>query len=446
MKKVLIFIILIFFSKNSYAFFNSNKINTPQEKIKVLFTDFKYQQQNNTPIKKEDLKLINKVIKLINDDLINTELFYVENKIDIKNKNPKAYARKDFEAIITGSIKNINKNKLKIQIKLQDFLLKDKDAKIIARHEVDNNNWIYIGHLIAEKIYEKLAGEEAGYFNSRILYTDSNNKKSRISITDIDKKNIKHITDGKSLIYSPIFSKKNNNTIFYIEKIDNSLKIQQLNILSGKKSQIGENIELLKKITLIPNLTINDENVLLFSATKNQAVNIYKLDTENNELTKITYNKFTDINPVFSSDNKKIIFQSNRSGSQKIYIMDIDGKNIGKISHNRGSYTKPIPSPDGKKIAFIKKHKGKSHLAIINIDGQKERKLISAQFINNIKWSSNNKYLLYSKKDGIFGGYNVYIMDISNKIEHKIPLIIKWELSDIDWNANTVYIDSDNNL
>lgn len=56
--------------------------------------------------------------------------------------------------------------------------------------------------------------------------------------------------------------------------------------------------------------------------------------------------------PSWSPEGKKILFTSNPGGNREIYVMDADGTNLTKLTDGRGSKSSPSWSPNGKKIVF----------------------------------------------------------------------------------------------
>ena len=63
--------------------------------------------------------------------------------------------------------------------------------------------------MIADKIYERLTGEE-GYFDTRILYVSENGPKNnrikKLAIMDQDSFNHRYLTSGKELVLTPRFN------------------------------------------------------------------------------------------------------------------------------------------------------------------------------------------------------------------------------------------------
>ena len=56
--------------------------------------------------------------------------------------------------------------------------------------------------------------------------------------------------------------------------------------------------------------------------------------------------------PSWSPDGTRIVFVSTRDGNHDIYVMDADGANPTRLTNNTDTEGGPVFSPDGTKIAF----------------------------------------------------------------------------------------------
>ena len=70
------------------------------------------------------------------------------------------------QALITGKVKFVDE-KLRVEFRLWDVLA-GKEMMALAFTTVPNN-WRRVGHIITDKVYERLTGEK-GYFDTRIIY------------------------------------------------------------------------------------------------------------------------------------------------------------------------------------------------------------------------------------------------------------------------------------
>jgi Tol biopolymer transport system component len=70
-----------------------------------------------------------------------------------------------------------------------------------------------------------------------------------------------------------------------------------------------------------------------------------------------------------------IAFQSSRDGNYEIYVMNADGTEQTRLTDNSARDMNPSWSPDGRKIAFHSRRDGNNEIYIMNADGSEQRNL-----------------------------------------------------------------------
>ena len=113
------------------------------------------------------------------------------------------------QALITGKVSYVEE-KLRVEFRLWDVLA-GKEMMALAFTTVPNN-WRRVGHIITDKVYERLTGEK-GYFDTRIIYVAEEGPKTRrikkLAIMDQDGANNKFLTLGNELVLTPRFNPTN---------------------------------------------------------------------------------------------------------------------------------------------------------------------------------------------------------------------------------------------
>lgn len=133
-------------------------------------------------------------------------------------------------------------------------------------------------------------------------------------------------------------------------------------------------------ITNDPDYEIKDEDIPydiiedIPYKTKNGVItpkgkyNIYLIDLETKEKTRLTEEKYNDNSLSFSPDGKKLAFCSNRLEdtlhnyeNSDIYLLHIQSKELKKITHQWGTKSSLSWTADGKYIYFTGHHAPKGH-------------------------------------------------------------------------------------
>jgi len=121
---------------------------------------------------------------------------------------------------------------------------------------------------------------------------------------------------------------------------------------------------------------------IAFSTTRDGNFEIYTMDTDGSDQTRLTYSASDDFNPEFSPDGSKILFTTGRDGNFEIYVMNADGTRQTRLTINSAADSEPTWSPDGSKIAFTSSRDGNSEIYIMNADGTNQTRLTNNNVID----------------------------------------------------------------
>jgi len=84
---------------------------------------------------------------------------------------------------------------------------------------------------------------------------------------------------------------------------------------------------------------------------------IYAMDGDGSNVTRITNSGANDDFPKWSPDGSKIVFQSDRdnpfTGKYEIYVMNADGSGVIRLTNDANDDSMPSWSPDGRKMAVV---------------------------------------------------------------------------------------------
>jgi Tol biopolymer transport system component len=147
-----------------------------------------------------------------------------------------------------------------------------------------------------------------------------------------------------------------------------------------------------------------DKIVFDISNTDGTSVQIYSIDPNGDNLTKVTAGKI-DTYPSLSPDGNKIVYQSFQNSSIDIYIINIDGTGKKLLTNHQGDNGQPSWSPDEKKIIFYSSRAAKSlnarYIYIMDADGSNQVRLISnsSQSISPT-WSPDGGKIAFASDNG----------------------------------------------
>ena len=442
MKRILFLLILTFTPIKALALIEVDitrgNLNPLPIAVSPLSLDQKSKEEFKKIFKKDDIG--SEISKVVENNLKASGLFNPLDKDAFLQKPNIAHVKPRFEdwslikaqALITGKVLFKN-DKIRVEFRLWDVLA-GKEMMALAFTTVPSN-WRRVGHIITDKVYERLTGEK-GYFDTRIIYVAEEGPKTKrikkLAIMDQDGFNTKYLTLGNELVLTPRFN-PTNQMVTYLSYFRNLPRVYLLDIETGIQEVVGD----FPGMTFAPRFSPNGKKIIM-SFANNGNSDIYTMDLENRIVERITDHPSIDTSPSYSPDGKYICFNSDRSGYQQIYIMKSNGTKVKRISFGKGLYGTPVWSPRGDLIAFTKLRKGKFYIGVMRTDGSGERLLTENYYQEAPSWSPNGRVLIFyreTKTDNEGKGFSAKLWSIDLTGYNERMVETESDASDPSWSS-----------
>ncbi len=423
-KKLLLTLSIYFFLiSNSWTMIEIDITEGNREPLPLAITEFFFKAEDKDVLAEISINMRN----VMSADLERSGLFKSISKEAFIQNNQSMHLMPRFEdwrlikaqGLITGDL-SLEGEKLKVEFRLWDTLAeKEIEALVLI---TTKDNWRRVSHMIADKIYERLTGEE-GYFDTRIVYVSEegpkNKRVKKLAIMDQDSFNHRFLTSGKELVLTPRFNPVRQE-ITYLSYFKNLPRVYLLDIQTGIQEVVGD----FPGMTFAPRFS-PDGNKIIMSLARDGNSDIYVMDLVTRIVERLTDNPAIDTSPSYSPDGQRITFNSDRGGSQQIYVMDSNGRNQKRISKGNGNYATPVWSPRGDLIAFTKNFQAQYFIGVMRVDGTGERLLTENWYQEAPSWSSNGRVLIFyreSKSDdqGMGHSSSIWSIDLTGFNERKI--------------------------
>ena len=437
-----IFIIFILNISSSFSLIEVDitrgNLNPLPIAVSPLFSDKESQLNLKKNLDIENLGL--EIADVVKNNLKRTGLFNPLDKKAFLQKPDVAHLKPRFEdwslikaqALITGKV-SLENEKLRVEFRLWDVLA-GREMLALAFTTVPKN-WRRVGHIITDKVYERLTGEK-GYFDTRIIYVSEEGPKikriKKLAIMDQDGFNTKYLTLGNELVLTPRFN-PTSQMVTYLSYFKNLPRVYLLDIETGVQEVVGD----FPGMTFAPRFSPDGKKVIM-SFAKDGNSDIYTMDLESRIVERITNHPSIDTSPSYSPNGKFITFNSDRSGYQQIYIMNSDGSGVKRISFGNGLYGTPVWSPRGDLIAFTKLHKGKFYIGVMRTDGKGERLLTENYYQEAPSWSPNGRVLIFyreTKTDDKGEGFSAKLWSIDLTGYNERLVDTETDASDPSWSS-----------
>ncbi|MGB9835868.1 MAG: Tol-Pal system beta propeller repeat protein TolB [Candidatus Saccharicenans sp.] len=158
-----------------------------------------------------------------------------------------------------------------------------------------------------------------------------------------------------------------------------------------------------------------DQRAIVFTSYRAGNPDLYLLYPYEGKLVPVS-TRGTNFSGAFSPDGKKLAFCSTRDGNAEIYVANADGSNVRRITFNSAIDTAPSWSPTGREIAFTSDRTGTPQIYIMDAEGGNVRKVsFGGDYLDSPVWSPDGERIVFVSRVNNF--FDLYILNLkTNKI------------------------------
>ena len=136
-------------------------------------------------------------------------------------------------------------------------------------------------------------------------------------------------------------------------------------------------------------------DLIVFVSNVDGDQEIFLLDPDDGEVTRLTDNQVRDFNPRISPDGNYIVYLTDEAGDVEINRVDRKGEAITRLTHNIGDDRDPFWSPDGQRLAFVSEQDDNPEVYLMADDGSGQTRVTSNSVADRMgDWSPDGEWLV----------------------------------------------------
>ncbi len=215
------------------------------------------------------------------------------------------------------------------------------------------------------------------------------------------------LTEGQAGFLSPPTWSPNGSRIAFVSDREGNPDIWVMDSDGGNLSRLTDHVAKDHSPAWSP-----DGEWIAFASVRDSLYwELYLMRPDGSDVQRLTWwEDASDLSPSWSPDGTRLVFASKRDGNWEIYTMDRDGGNLTRLTNEPADDTNPAWSPDGSRIAFESTREGYAEIYLMPVTGGGEVNISNAPFSSEHgpTWSPDGgRVAFYSDRDG---EWDIYVM------------------------------------
>ena len=177
----------------------------------------------------------------------------------------------------------------------------------------------------------------------------------------------------------------------------------------------GENLTKLtsdNSINLLPRWS-NDGERIYYTTYRWGNPDMFEIDLKAGKIRPFTTFQGLNIPGGISPDGMTMLMTLSRGDDPNIYTLDVVSKKAKKLLKGFGVSSSPTWSPDGKEAAFVSDRSGNPQIYIINIETGKTRKLTKMNWCDFPSWSPSGEWIVFAGRETSKEKMNIFATDLT---------------------------------
>ena len=167
-----------------------------------------------------------------------------------------------------------------------------------------------------------------------------------------------------------------------------------------------------KSIAILPRWGA-DGTKLYYTTYRNRNPQIYVLDLKEGASSPVMKDKGLNLIGGVSPDNRKLVMTLSRGENPSIYLKELSSGRLMQLTDKYGVDGSPSFSPDGKFVTFVSNRAGNPQIYIMNLETKQTRRLTKFNWTDSPQWSPNGDWIAFAGRQEAGHPIDIFLVDIT---------------------------------
>lgn len=177
----------------------------------------------------------------------------------------------------------------------------------------------------------------------------------------------------------------------------------------------GENLTRLtndNSINLLPRWSA-DASRIYYTTYRYGNPDMFEIDLKAGKIRPFTTFQGLNIPGGFSPDGMTMVMTLSKGDDPSIYSLNLVSKELKRLLKGFGVSSSPTWSPDGKQVAFVSDRSGNPQIYVLDMATGKTRRLTRLNWCDSPSWSPAGDWLVFSGRETNKENLNIFITDLT---------------------------------
>ncbi|MFA6435440.1 MAG: DPP IV N-terminal domain-containing protein [Elusimicrobiales bacterium] len=167
-----------------------------------------------------------------------------------------------------------------------------------------------------------------------------------------------------------------------------------------------------RTIALLPRWS-QDASRIYYTTYRYGNPDMFEIDLKAGKIRPFATFQGLNIPGGFSPDGLTMVMTLSKGDDPNVYSLDIVTKQLKKLLGRFGVSSSPTYAPDGKQIAFISDRAGNPQIFVLDLETKATRKLTRMNWCDSPGWSPSGEWIVFSGRETSKERLNIFLTDLT---------------------------------